>query len=102
MREHSVAFALVAHAWMPGIDTLAKALDLITADFTYVRFIGDRRRIENKTKRFDKVIEDKTEELSIWVDELKKIVNKGEKLLQSSTRISKQFMVMAMRSCRSV
>ena len=79
LREHSVAFALVAHAWMPGIDTLAKALDLITADFTYVRFIGDRRRIENKTKRFDKVIEDKTEELSIWVDELKKIVNKGVK-----------------------
>lgn len=79
LREHSVAFALVAHAWMPRIDTLAKALDLVTADFAYVRFIGDRKRIEGKTKRFDKLIEDKTEELSIWVDELKKIVNKGVK-----------------------
>ena len=32
----SVAFALVAQAWMPRIDTLAKALDLLTSDFVYV------------------------------------------------------------------
>jgi len=79
LRDHSVAFALVAQAWMPRIDTLAKAIDLVTSDFVYARFIGDRKDIEAKTRRWDHVIEDKTPEMTVWADELKKIVNKGVK-----------------------
>lgn len=79
LRDHSVAFALVAQAWMPRIDMLAKALDLVTSDFVYARFIGDRKDIEAKTQRWDKVIEDKTPEMTVWANELKKIVNKGVK-----------------------
>jgi len=79
LRDHSVCFALVAHAWMPPIDTLAKALDLVTSDFVYARFIGDRQDIEAKTKRWDTLIEDKTPEMSVWVNELKKITDKGVK-----------------------
>lgn len=79
LRDHSVAFALVAQAWMPRIDTLAKALDLVTSDFVYARFIGDRKDIEAKTQRWDKVIEDTTPEMTVWANELKKIVNKGVK-----------------------
>jgi len=79
LRDHSVAFTLVAQAWMPRIDTLAKALDLQTADFVYVRFIGDRKGIETKTKKWDKLIEDKTEEMTVWAKELKKFVDKGVK-----------------------
>jgi uncharacterized protein YecE (DUF72 family) len=33
LRERSVGFTLLAQAWMPRIDTLAKALDLVTGDF---------------------------------------------------------------------
>lgn len=77
LREHSIAFALVAQAWMPRIDTLAKALDLLTAEFCYSRFIGDRKGIENKTLKWDKLIEDKTEEMTVWTNELKKIAGKG-------------------------
>ena len=79
LREHSVAFALVAQAWMPRIDTLAKALDLVTGDFCYARFIGDRKGIEAKTQKWDKLIEDKSAEMAIWSNELKKIVSKGVK-----------------------
>ena len=79
LRDHSVAFALVAQAWMPPIDKLARALDVVTSDFAYVRFIGDRKGIEAKTKKWDKLIEDKTAEMTFWTDELKKIVNKGVK-----------------------
>jgi uncharacterized protein YecE (DUF72 family) len=46
VRGHSVCFALVAHGWMPPIDNLTKAPDLITGDFVSARFIGDRRDIE--------------------------------------------------------
>lgn len=79
LRDHSIAFALVAQAWMPRIDILAKALDLATSDFVYARFIGDRKDIEAKTMRWNRVIEDKTPEMSVWVNELKKFVNKGVK-----------------------
>ena len=79
LRDHSVAFALVAQAWMPPIERLARALDVVTSDFVYVRFIGDRNGIEAKTKKWDKVIEDKTTDMTVWTDELKKIVNKGVK-----------------------
>jgi uncharacterized protein YecE (DUF72 family) len=77
LREHSVGFTLLSQAWMPSIETLAKALDLVTGDFCYVRFMGDRKDLESKTHKFDRILEDKTGELTIWVRELKKIVAKG-------------------------
>jgi uncharacterized protein YecE (DUF72 family) len=79
LREHQVAFALVAQAWMPRIDTLAKALDLVTSDFAYVRFIGDRQAIEAKTKRWNTLIEDKSDEMKVWIGEIKKITDRGVK-----------------------
>ena len=79
LREHSVAFALVAQAWMPSVDALAKALDLVTADFCYARFIGDRKGIESKTQKWDRLIEDKTDEMKVWAAELKKITRTGVK-----------------------
>jgi hypothetical protein len=56
----------VAHDWMLRTGTLPKALDLRTSDFAYVRFLGDRKQIEAKTKTWDKLIEDKTPEMKIW------------------------------------
>jgi uncharacterized protein YecE (DUF72 family) len=77
LRDHSVAFALVAQAWMPGVDTLARALDVVTGKFCYSRFIGDRKEIETKTQTWGKLIEDKSAEMSVWSGELRKIVNRG-------------------------
>jgi hypothetical protein len=52
---------------LPRIDTLAKALELLTSDFAYVRFIGDRKDLEAKTMKWDKVVEDKTPEMTGWI-----------------------------------
>ncbi len=62
---------------MPSIETLAQALDLVTGDFCYARFMGDRKGLESKTQKFDRIIEDKTDDMKIWANELKKIVAKG-------------------------
>jgi uncharacterized protein YecE (DUF72 family) len=75
LREDSVAFVVVAQAWMPSIDVLARALDLVSADFFYARFIGDRKEI--KTPRWENLAGDKRGELAIWTEELKKIANTG-------------------------
>jgi uncharacterized protein YecE (DUF72 family) len=77
LREHSVGFTLLAQAWMPPIDMLAKALDLVTADFCYARFMGDRKEIESRTQKFDTLLDNKTDEMTIWAKELKKIVARG-------------------------
>jgi uncharacterized protein YecE (DUF72 family) len=79
LRERAIGFTLLAQAWMPRIDTLAKALDLVTGDFCYVRFMGDRKELESQTQKFDKLLDDKTDEMIIWANELKNIVARGPK-----------------------
>lgn len=42
--------------------------DPITADWTYIRWLGDRKTIEEQTTTWDKVVVDRSAELSGWVD----------------------------------
>src|SRR6267154_5566842 len=73
LREHGVALALIDQSWMPRPWELKNDLDLITADFTYVRWLGNRKGIEEKTKTWDKVIVDRQGDLLEWVELLKKV-----------------------------
>jgi uncharacterized protein YecE (DUF72 family) len=73
LREHGVALALIDQGWMPRPWEMKNNLDLITADFTYVRWLGDRKGIEEKTKTWDKVIVDRRADLEEWVELLKKV-----------------------------
>lgn len=75
LRDHSVAFVVVAQAWMPSIDVLARALDLLCADFFYARFIGERKEV--RISRRDNFTEDKSCELTVWTESLKKIADGG-------------------------
>jgi uncharacterized protein YecE (DUF72 family) len=54
---------------------LKEKFDLITADFTYVRWLGDRKGIEAETKSWDKTIIDRKSDLRNWVDVLRQMVN---------------------------
>jgi uncharacterized protein YecE (DUF72 family) len=51
--------------------------DPITTDFTYVRFLGDRKDIEAQTKVWDKIIVDRSGELSEWADILGKVYKRN-------------------------
>ncbi len=42
--------------------------DPVTADWTYIRWLGDRKSIEEQTTTSDKTVVDRTSELSSWVD----------------------------------
>ncbi len=67
LRKHGVALAMVDQSWMLAnpADWFAK-FDPITADFTYIRWLGDRKGIEEQTKTWDKVIVDRSKLLSEW------------------------------------
>jgi uncharacterized protein YecE (DUF72 family) len=66
LRQHNVALVLIDHPLMPGPEEVLAKGDLITADFTYVRWLGDRKGIEERTKVWDRTIVDRTQELQGW------------------------------------
>ncbi len=75
--EHNIALALIDHSWMPRPDEIFERLDPITADFTYIRWLGDRKGIEEQTKTWDKTIIDRSRELQEWVDICRELVGRG-------------------------
>ena len=75
LRKHNVALVLQDQIWMPLPH--AMNFDYFTADFTYVRLLGDRKGIEKETKVCDKVIVNRSKELRSWVDVCEKAVKRG-------------------------
>jgi uncharacterized protein YecE (DUF72 family) len=56
LREYNVALALTDTSLMPGPWEMKEKLDLVTTDFTYVRWLGDRHGIEKITQTWDKTV----------------------------------------------
>jgi uncharacterized protein YecE (DUF72 family) len=75
LRERNVALVLQDQLWMPL--PAAMKFDYITASFTYVRLLGDRKGIELKTKVWDKIIVNRSKELRTWVDVCQQTVKRG-------------------------
>jgi uncharacterized protein YecE (DUF72 family) len=74
LRQHNVALALTDTSFMPRPWEMKEKFDLITADFAYVRWLGDRKRIEEQTTTWDKTIIDRTSDLRNWVELLRGLV----------------------------
>ncbi len=77
LRDHRVALAFIDHPWMPRPSQLFVPADPITADFAYIRWLGDRKGIEELTKSWDKTIVDRTSELTEWANVCWKISGRG-------------------------
>lgn len=77
LRAHKVAHALIDQAWMPRPSEIFEKFDPITADFTYIRLLGDRKGIEKQTKIWDKVVVDRSKELMSWVNVCRRTIRRG-------------------------
>jgi uncharacterized protein YecE (DUF72 family) len=75
LRERNVALALTDTSFVPRPWEMKEKFDLITADFAYVRWLGDRNGIEKVTKTWDRTVVDRESDLKDWVDVLKEMVN---------------------------
>jgi uncharacterized protein YecE (DUF72 family) len=60
LRDHGVALVLIDHPWMPEMNT-------ITADFTYIRWEGDRRKV---TGTLGKVERERSREIMEWAGKI--------------------------------
>jgi uncharacterized protein YecE (DUF72 family) len=73
LQEHGVALALIDQSWVPRPAQSFEKFDPFTTDFMCVRWLGDRKGIEEKTKTWDKIIVDRRAELSEWAEILGKV-----------------------------
>jgi uncharacterized protein YecE (DUF72 family) len=80
LRENKVALALIDQSWVPRPWELKEKFDLVTADFSYARWLGDRKGIEAQTETWDKVIVDRRKDLVNWVELFRKFVPKNLKI----------------------
>jgi len=77
LRQNGAALALIDHPWFFGADQLARKKGLLTSDFAYIRWLGDRKGIEQKATRWDRVIVDRTRDLGRWIPLVRGLVDRG-------------------------
>ena len=67
------------HPWAQQADVLMQKLDVVTADFCYIRWLGDRKKIAKLTDHWDRLVLDKMESTSRWVKILKDLLDRDVK-----------------------
>jgi uncharacterized protein YecE (DUF72 family) len=77
LRRHRVALVLQDLSTMPAPHEFERKFDPITTDWTYIRWLGDRKWIEGVTVKFDKPVVDRTPQLMRWIDFCFKIRHRG-------------------------
>jgi uncharacterized protein YecE (DUF72 family) len=71
-----VALALIDHPWMTPAQQLMAKLDVVTSDFTYIRWLGDRKGIEEKTQHWDRMIVNREREMESWIPAIDKLLER--------------------------
>ena len=75
LRRHGAALTLIAHPWLPTPARYGDPADLATADFAYVRWLGDRKAIESRTTTWNETIVDRAEDLDAWIPLLRALLD---------------------------
>ena len=69
-RQRNISFCLIDHPWMPRSR-------IVTADFVYVRLLGDRKKIESD---FSYVRFDREEDLNWWHQLVREYADQGKNI----------------------
>jgi uncharacterized protein YecE (DUF72 family) len=77
LRARGIALALIDHPWFDRIDRLARRPEVLTGEFVYVRWLGDRKAIESRTDSWDRLIVDRRAETETWVGAIRAMLAGG-------------------------
>ena len=80
LRERKVALVLQDLSSMPRPWAFKEEFDFVTADFTYIRWLGDRKGIEELTKTWNKTVVDRRGDLVNWVELFRQFVSRNLKV----------------------
>ncbi|MBX7256188.1 MAG: DUF72 domain-containing protein [Candidatus Hydrogenedentes bacterium] len=76
LREHHVTLAFIDHPWMHSPEWFSRHEELLTGDFAYFRWLGDRYGIEKLTKTWGEHVIDRRNDIARWVPAIKQILDK--------------------------
>ncbi|MEE9230965.1 MAG: DUF72 domain-containing protein [Acidobacteriota bacterium] len=74
LSKHGVALTWIDHPWFLDPETLLSRPGTRTAEFGYVRWLGDRVAIEKITTEWNRTVIDRTARLQAWVRALRSSV----------------------------
>jgi uncharacterized protein YecE (DUF72 family) len=74
LRSRNIALALIDHPWMPTAVEYRRRPELVTADFAYIRWLGDRYKIEEITTDWNRLILDRTRETEAWIETMRTLL----------------------------
>jgi uncharacterized protein YecE (DUF72 family) len=80
LAQHRVSLALIDHPWMPRPAAYARIPGIVTTDFFYVRWLGDRHAIEAMTPTWDRLILDRTRETEEWAEVLRAMNRRADRI----------------------
>lgn len=80
LRDHGVALAWIDHPYMLTARQYARLPGALTADFLYVRWLGDRHRIEEVTKKWDTLVYDRASQIRMWAEVLHGLAGKIDRI----------------------
>lgn len=86
LRSRGIALALIDYVTMPRPKGWMNRCDPVTADFAYVRFLGDHHSMDNlvahrreeghKTRDWDELVVDRSQEMREWVPILRTLTSR--------------------------
>ena len=74
LRRHGVALAFIDHPWFARLEEVMRRPLARTADFAYIRWLGDRHGIERKTTVWDRIIVDRGAEMGRWIGAIRTLL----------------------------
>lgn len=98
LRTHNTAAALVEHAWLPPIDRIVSEMNVVTGPFVYTRLIGDRKGIEEVTKKWDEVVIDRSAD----IERVAQAVRTTAKLAEVLVLVNNHYAGHAPETCRTL
>jgi len=75
--RRGVALAWVEQAWMPSAQEWPRRLGGPSANFAYIRFLGDHKAIEQITDRWDQVVIDQRQVVARWIPVIRELRENG-------------------------
>lgn len=80
LAARGVALAWIDHPWFWDPEALVRRPGVLTAEFVYVRWLGDRVAIEKMTREWSRILINREERLRSWARALRAAVPRGRRI----------------------
>ena len=77
LNDHGVALAWVDQAWMPEPEEWIDKIGTQISNFGYFRFLGDHKKMDQLTKKWDRQVLDRRDRLARWIPAMRSFRQAG-------------------------